>query len=264
MKIGFVQTEPAFGEIQDNIQQVRALLADQQADLWVLPELFATGYQFVSRDEAYDLAEDAAHGPTAAALAEWSADRGAYFVGGLPERGEHDRLYNTAILVGPDGVLARYRKIHLFAEETRWFHPGAERFPVAELGDARVGLMICFDHLFPESARTLALAGAEIIAHPSNLVMPVYAQVTMRARALENGVFTVTANRVGTEHRGNTALTYTGHSQIVAPDGEILAQAPAQGTAVEAVTVDPGKARDKRLNPYNDRLGDRRPELYAL
>jgi predicted amidohydrolase len=124
-------------------------------------------------------------------------------------------------------------------------------------------MMICFDHFFPESARTLALNGAEIIAHPSNLVMPVYAQLTMRTRALENGVFTVTANRVGTESRipGKT-LRYTGESQIVSPSGEILARSPAEGEDIQVVAIDPADARDKALNPFNDRVADRRPDYY--
>jgi len=264
MRVGFIQTEPIFGDVEGNLGRVRELLAGSEADLWVLPELFATGYQFTSRDEAASLAEDAHHGPSVTAITAWAAEGDFHIVAGLAERGENDRLYNTAVLVGPEGTLARYRKIHLFAEEKRWFHPGDESFPVVDLGPVRVGLMICFDHLFPESARTLALRGAEIIAHPSNLVMPVYAQLTMRARALENGVFAVTANRVGTEARAKNALTYTGQSQIVAPDGEVLVQAPATGEAVEVVDVDPALARDKALNPFNDRLRDRRPEQYAL
>ncbi|UCF10960.1 MAG: acyltransferase [Candidatus Bipolaricaulota bacterium] len=264
MRVGFVQTEPRFGEVAENLERVRELLADPSADLWVLPELFATGYQFVSREEVEALAEPIPHGATVDALVRLAEERTCHIVAGLAERGEHDRLYNTAVLVGPGGVLAGYRKIHLFAEEKRWFHPGDATFPVADVGQARIGMMICFDHLFPESARTLALAGADLIAHPSNLVMPVFAQVTMRARALENGVFTITANRVGTEGRTDVSLTYTGESQIVAPDGNILVKAPAIGEATEIVKIDVSQARDKAVTAWNDRLRDRRPELYAV
>jgi len=108
----------------------------------------------------------------------------------------------------------------------------------------------------------LALKGAEIIAHPSNLVMPVYAQVTMRARALENGVFTVTANRVGIEARTDETLRFTGESQIVSPSGEILVRSPGEGEDVQVVEIDLAQARDKSLNTYNDRLADRRPDFY--
>ena len=108
----------------------------------------------------------------------------------------------------------------------------------------------------------VAIRGVEIIAHPSNLVMPVYAQVTMRARALENGVFTITANRVGIEARTDEVLRYTGESQIVSPSGEILVRSPAEGEDVQVVEIDPAQARDKSLNAYNDRLADRRPDLY--
>ena len=263
MRVGFVQSEPSFGAVADNIARMRELLDGQRADLWVLPELFATGYQFTSYEEAEAVAEPLSRSATVDSLVDMAKEGDMFVVAGLPERGEHDRLYNAAVLVGERGVLASYRKVHLFFEEKRWFHAGDVGFPVVDIGAARVGLMICFDHLFPEAARTLALRGAEVIAHPANLVMAVYAQLTMRARALENGVFTVTANRVGTEDRAAEPLTYTGESQIVGPTGEVLVKAPPTGEAVEVVEIDPAKARDKALNTYNDRLADRRPELYA-
>lgn len=122
-------------------------------------------------------------------------------------------------MVGPGGITAVYRKVHLFYKERLWFSPGEEPFPVVDIGWTKVGLMICFDHLFPEAARTLSLAGAEVIAHPANLVLPEYGQLTMRVRALENGVFTVTANRIGTEDRAGEPLRFTGESQIVSPKG---------------------------------------------
>ena len=166
------------------------------------------------------------------------------------------------MLVGPAGLILRYRKIHLFAEEKRWFSPGESILDVADIGGARVGLLICFDHFFPEAARTLALRGAEIIAHPSNLVMPVYAQLTMRTRALENGVFTVTANRIGVEHRTAERLTFTGCSQIVSPDGALVYSGPAHAVETVVIEVDPSQARDKALNRWNDRFADRRPAMY--
>jgi len=239
MRLGYVQTNPVFGEVEGNLSHARELMQQTTADLWVLPELFATGYQFAARKNRCFIA---------AGLAELHGGN----------------AYNSAVLVGPDGLLACYRKIHLFSEEKLWFTPGDTPFPVADIGRAKIGVMICFDHLFPESARSLALSGAEIIAHPSNLVMPVYAQVTMRARALENGVFTITANRVGVEARNDETLHFTGESQIVSPDGEILAGSPAEGEDVRVIEIDPAQARDKSLNPMNDRLADRRPDLYAL
>jgi len=262
MRIGYVQTYPTFGEVEQNLRRARELMSRTDADLWVLPELFATGYQFVSQEEVNSLAEPVPDGPTTRALIGFARERDCFIVAGLPESTEGN-VYNSAVLVGPDGLVACYRKVHLFSREKLWFAPGDAPFPVVDIGCAKIGVMICFDHLFPESARSLALNGAEIIAHPSNLVMPVYAQVTMRARALENGVFTITANRVGVEARSDETLRFTGESQIVSPAGEILARSPAEEEDVRVIKINPAQARDKSLNSMNDRLADRRPDLYV-
>jgi len=262
MQIGYVQTDPVFGEVEENLRHAQDLMQQATADLWVLPELFATGYQFVSQEEVNGLGEPVLDGPTTRALIDSARERDCFIVAGLPESAEGN-VYNSAVLVGPDGLVACYRKIHLFSKEKLWFTPGDTPFPVADIGYAKIGVMICFDHLFPESARSLALNGAEIIAHPSNLVMPVYAQVTMRARALENGVFTVTANRIGVESRSDETLRFTGESQIVSPAGEILACSPAEEEDVRVIQINPAQARDKSLNAVNDRLADRRPDMYA-
>ena len=262
MRIGLIQTDPAFGDVRANLATMTAVIDREEADLWVLPELFATGYQFASAEEIAALSEPVPGGITTRTLEALTARSRCHIVGGLPEASE-GRFYNSAVLVGPDGLLSCYRKIHLFGDEKRWFSPGDRPFSVTDIGVARVGMMICFDHLFPESARTLALCGADVIAHPANLVMPVYAQLTMRARALENGVFTVTANRIGLENRTGETLRYTGNSQIVSPVGEILARSPADKIDVRIVEVEPAAARDKALNPNNDRLADRRPAFYT-
>ncbi len=262
MRVGYVQTEPVFGEPEANLARACALMRSDRADLWVLPELFASGYLFRSEGEVRELAEPVPEGATTSGLVEAAEELGAHIVAGLPELAE-GKVYNAAVLVGPRGLLALYRKVHLFFEEKRWFAPGDTPFPVVEVGDARVGVMICFDHFFPESARTLALSGAEILAHPSNLVMPGIAQRTMVVRAMENRVYAVTANRVGTEARGGGTIRFTGLSQIVAPSGEHLARSPETDEDVQVVELDPELARDKSINPWNDLLADRRPEFYA-
>ena len=263
MRIGIVQSSPIFGDVASNLDACRRLMAEHDADLWVLPELFATGYQFLDAAEALAMAEPVPAGPTTQALQAFAADHGCHIVAVLPERAD-DLIYNAAALIGPSGVLTVYRKIHLFYEETRHFAPGDRPFPVIDIGRARIGMMICFDHLFPESARSLALNGAEIIAHPANLVLPDLAQRTMRVRALENGVFTVTANRVGTESRTRESLTYTGASQVIAPDGSVVARLSQDEVAATVVEIDVAQARNKRITKYNDKLADRRPEFYSL
>jgi predicted amidohydrolase len=121
--------------------------------------------------------------------------------------------------------------------------------------------MICFDWIFPEAARSLALQGADLIAHPSNLVLP-YCHAAMATRALENGVFVATANRVGTEDRAGRSLTFTGGSRVIDPRGRVLAAAGTASEETIVVELDPAAARDKTITAHNDRLGDRRPELY--
>lgn len=261
MRVGYVQLAPEFGEVERNLEKVAGLVSQDRAELWVLPELFSTGYQFAAAHEVRELAEPIPDGPTTSRLVTLAQDLGCHFVAGLVEAAS-GQAYNSAVLVGPSGLVARYRKVHLFYEEKRWFSPGDLPFPVADVGSAKVGLLVCYDHLFPEAARSLALQGADVIAHPANLVLPGLAQLTMRVRAIENRVFTVTANRVGVEARTEETLRFTGLSQVVAPTGDVLLQASSDREEVGVVEIDPVRARDKRLTRLNDVLADRRPEFY--
>ena len=262
MRVGYFQFNPTFGEIKRNLDTVSERLAGAECDLLVLPELFNSGYQFVSTDEARALAEEIPGGPTTTRLIQIAADRRMHLVAGLAERAG-DRIYNSAVLVGPKGLVGVYRKTHLFFEETLFFAPGDTGFPVFDIGTARVGLMVCFDWYYPESARTLALKGADIIAHPSNLVLP-NCPDSMVTRCLENRVFAVTCNRIGSEERGGKKkLTYIGNSEVVAPDGKIIQRAKDDQEELAIVEIDPLQARDKKLNPYNDLLSGRRPEFYS-
>jgi predicted amidohydrolase len=261
MKIGVVQMNPEFGKVANNLDRAIAIIGQARSDLWVLPELFATGYQFRTKEEAKSFAEPVPSGPTTSMLIKVARGLEAFICAGLPEF-HGDKVYNSSVLVGPDGLVSLYRKIHLFFHEKELFSPGNLPFSVADIGTAKVGMIICFDHFFPEAARTLALKGVQVIAHPANLVMPVYAQLTMRVRALENGVFTATANRVGEESRTDTTLHFTGESQIISPSGEILTRLSPTQEEAKVVQIDPEDACEKALNPLNDRLGDRRPRFY--
>jgi predicted amidohydrolase len=263
MRVGYFQFDPIFGEVKRNLDLVTERLNNNiECDLLVLPELFNTGYQFISSEEALSLAEEIPHGPTTARLLELASARRMHLVAGLAERaGGH--IYNSAVLVGPRGLVGVYRKIHLFFEETLWFTPGDTGFPVYDIGFARVGLMICFDWFYPESARTLALKGADIIAHPSNLVLP-HCPDAMVTRCIENAVFAVTCNRIGSEERGGRKkLTYIGNSEVVSPAGDILKRAAADQVELAIVEINPAQARNKQINPYNDLLAGRRPEFYS-
>jgi len=262
MKAGFYQLNPTFGDKELNLTKVRNALQEKSFDLLVLPEFFATGYQFTSHNEVADLAEEIPHGNTTEALLEISKEKNAYIVAGLPER-DGDKYYNSAVLTGPDGFIGCYRKTHLFFEETLYFTPGDTGFKVWNTDIGKIGIMICFDWYYPESMRTLAIAGAEVIAHPSNLVLP-FCPDSMPVRCLENMAFAITANRIGTEQRnGKQPLTFIGKSEIVSPKGEILVRAPENDEALMTAEIRPEEAQDKRLNPFNNLLQDRRPEHYS-
>ncbi|MBA4372685.1 MAG: acyltransferase [Thermodesulfovibrio sp.] len=263
MKAAFIQTNPVFGNIESNTEHTASRIATVDADLIVLPELFSTGYQFISKEETMELSEEVPDGFTTQRLIALSQERGAYIVAGIAER-EGDTCYNSAVLTGPEGFLGVYRKTHLFFEEKRWFAPGDTGFRVWKTPIGAIGIMICFDWFFPESARTLALMGAEIIAHPSNLVLP-FCPDAMVTRCLENRVFAVTANRVGTEKRdGVNALTFIGRSEIVSPKGAILCRASGDKQESGVIDIDPSLARNKDLNPLNNLFTDRRPEFYKI
>jgi predicted amidohydrolase len=260
MFIGVVQTSPVFGDKAANRKEIEKLTAGAHADLWVIPELALTGYEFKDREETRTLSKPIPDSESCEWLAEFCKTKNCHAVMGLAER-SNTQVFNSAVMMGPRGYAGLYRKIHLFDREKELFDPGDMPFPVFKVGDARVGLMICFDWRFPEAARTLALRGAQIIAHPSNLVMP-YCQQAMVTRALENGVFIATANRVGTERRVARTLTFTGGSQIVAPNGEILATAPVSDAAVAVSEIIPSTADNKHVTMWNDLIADRRPDFY--
>jgi predicted amidohydrolase len=262
MKVGYLQFDPVFGEIKRNVDFVSDRLRNVECDLLVLPELFNTGYQIASKEEAVSLSEEIPTGPTMSRLRELATGRKMYLVAGLVER-DGGRIFNSAVLVGPSGLVGVYRKTHLFFEETLWFSPGETGFPVFDIGQARIGLMICFDWFYPESARTLALKGADIIAHPSNLVLP-HCPEAMITRCLENHVYAVTCNRIGSEERaGKKKLTYIGQSEVVTPSGQVLHRASPDREELGLVDINPHEARQKQITPYNDLLAGRRPQFYS-
>jgi predicted amidohydrolase len=261
MLAGFYQFNPSFGDKDNNFKKVLSAVSNVDLDLLVLPEFFATGYQFLSIDEVAGFAETVPHGQTTGFLVSLSREKGLYIVAGLPEI-HGDKYYNSAVLVGPDGFIGVYRKTHLYSEETLFFAPGDTGFRIWDTGIGRIGIMICFDWFFPASARSLAIKGAQIIAHPSNLVMP-YCPDAMSVRCLENRVYAVTANRTGIEERRKgQQLKFIGKSEIVSPDGSILIRASSDEETLMHMEIDPTSANNKKINPYNDIIDDRREDMY--
>lgn len=263
MRVGIYQNHPEFGATGKNVEKAVIDISLAEADLFVLPELFNTGYQFVTMEEVRELAEQIPKGNTCRQMLALARDKGMFIVFGMAER-DGDNYFNSSVLVGPEGYVGRYRKTHLFFEESDFFSPGDTGFCIFDIGGAKIGIMICFDWWFPESARALSLAGADIICHCANLVLP-NCQTAMITRSLENGVFTVTANRVGTEGRGGKdPLTFTGGSQLIDNFGEIKIRMGKAETGIVVSDIDPIQARNKAITPRNDRFLDRRPEFYEI
>lgn len=262
MKVGVYQFAPAFGDVSGNTSRAAEALSRVEADLIVLPELFNTGYLFESEDEVSRLSEEIPDGTTTRALVRLAGERNLGIVAGLAEfDSQQGRYYNSAVVVGPQGYLGKYRKIHLFYKEKVWFTPGDLEYPVFDIKGVKVGVMICFDWFFPESARVLALRGAQIICQPANLVLP-WCQQAMITRSIENQVVCITANRVGREARDNEDLRFTGQSQVVDVGGVLRFRLGDQDEVIAAIEVDPARALNKNINDRNHLFNDRRIEYY--
>ena len=260
VKVGYFQFAPVFGEIEENLNTILSRLKNIDADLIVLPELPFTGYGFSDRNELLAFAENPEESRTVFELVKLCSARGFHMVTGFAEKAG-EKCYNSALLLGPAGIEGRYRKLHLFDREKTYFDPGDLPLDVFDIDGVSVGMMVCFDWIFPEVARTLALRGADILCHPANLVLS-YCQQTMLSRCTENLVYAVTANRTGSEKHSYGTLDFTGTSQVVAPGGRIIHRSGKEIEEVHVVEVDILQSRNKFITERNDVLADRRPEFY--
>jgi predicted amidohydrolase len=260
MQVAFVQFNPQFGRTTENLKRAEDLIRSAKADLYVLPELCFSGYTFTSKSESFDLSETVEKGPTVIAMRRLSNVLNSAIVFGFPER-DKESLYNSCLFVSPDGGFHLYRKLHLFLHEKDWFSPGNGGLKIVDFRGCRIGLMICFDWRFPEVARTLALKGAHVICHPANLVLP-HCQGAMVTRCLENRVFAITANRTGSEKRGELENYFTGRSQIVDPEGRLLISATGDKDKIGVADINYRESEEKAINPKNNLWDDRRPEYY--
>ena len=263
MKVSALQFEPRFLNKEYNLYKIKQLLYKLKTDLVVLPELCNSGYVFATQEEVFSVAEEAGKGETYFVLSEIANSNNCNIVYGYPEL-DGNNLYNSCMLIMPDGRFYNYRKTHLFNREKLFFSPGDTGFQVFSILDRiKIGIMICFDWQFPEAARTLALAGAQIICHPANLVLP-WCQQAMKIRCLENRVFAVTANRIGTELNAGEKVSFTGQSQILNTKGEVLSSLSVSQEGTITAEINPEEANNKTVTERNDAFKDRRPEFYNL
>jgi predicted amidohydrolase len=268
-KIAVVQTNPQLMSPEKNITQIIGAIeeaAKTGANLIVFPECSLTGYMFASREEALPFAESIP-GPATEKLASLCKEFDVYVVAGLLEK-EIDNLFNAAVLIGPGGIIGKYRKNHLpFLGVDRFVDPGDKPFEVYQTPIGNIGMEICYDIMFPESSRVMMLMGADILVVPTNFPddrVDDVIKYVIHARAIENSVYIVAADRVGRE-RGST---FAGLSKIVHVSGKALSQASADREEIIYSEVDLGTARKKHLvtrpGEYEvDRFKDRRPELYG-
>lgn len=260
-KLGVCQFKPILKNTKVNLNKMLTMAEAVDADLIVFPELATSGYVFKNRDEVMALAEPFQKGSTYKTFSELAIKKNCAYVIGFPEN-DNGVLYNSSMLINPDGSSFLYRKIHLFAEEKRWFESGDLGFTVAETKNrVKIGLMICFDWIFPEAARTCMKKGAHIIAHSANLVMP-WCQQAMITRSIENRLFIATANRTGKEINEDKDLFFTGKSQITNVDGSLFFRLDEEEETIRIETINPLLSENKQVNPWNNINADLKPDYY--
>ncbi|MFH1252797.1 MAG: nitrilase-related carbon-nitrogen hydrolase [Candidatus Uhrbacteria bacterium] len=255
MKIGLGQFAPRFDDKNYNLKQIEKIVSSASVDLWVFPEMSVTGYMVNNRKELLDLSEEISSSPSIEKLQEVARINKTVLLVGLPEKIGRE-IFNTVVVVGPDGLITKNQKSHLFLKEKLYFSSGQIGPTMFNLGKTKIGLGICYDYMFPEFWRALALDGADLFCCPANFVFR-YGFDLMRVRSIENGVASICVNRVG-EERGQN---FFGESQAVDCRGNIVYRAGGE-EEFKVVEIDPALSRDKKWNPYNDLILDRRPEIY--
>ncbi|MBI3864336.1 MAG: carbon-nitrogen hydrolase family protein [Planctomycetia bacterium] len=269
MKVAGVQMDVAIADVNRNLAAMVERLRETTAAgarLTVFPECALSGYCYGSLDEARPFAQ-AIPGPATERMRAACAELGCYAVFGMLEL-DGPRIFNAAVLVGPTGVIGSYRKVHLPYLGIDMFTSFGDRpFAVHNAGELKVGMSICYDASFPEAARSLAILGADLIVLPTN--WPPGSECTaacvINARAIENAVYYMAVNRVGTE-RG---FDFIGRSRIADPGGVTLAESHGVAEEILYAEIDPAKSRRKHIirvpgKHEIDRLADRRPEMYGL
>ena len=267
LKIACVQMDVAIGDVESNqrkILQRTSEAAEQGARLVIFPECALTGYCFDSLDEAAQFAQPI-DGPFSEEISEACRNTGAHAVVGFIEK-DGSSFYNSAMLIGPNGIVGSYRKVHLpFLGVDRFLKRGDRPFAILELPFGKIGVNICYDASFPEAARMLKLLGAELIVLPTNWPAGAWrtAEFIINARACENHVNFAAVDRVGVE-RG---WEFIGRSKVVDYNGDTLAEASRDKEELVFVEVDFQEANNNKIvnvsGSYEiDRLVDRRPEFY--
>jgi len=261
LKISIIQFSPKIADKNINLKKIRELVNKCTGDIILLPELATTGYAYPDTNALLPYAEDfSKENDTLELFQKLSKKKDALIVCGVAEI--DNGLYNSSIAVSPQGIKTIYKKLHLFGREKKIFLEGNTPPEIFIWKDAKVSLLICFDWLFQEMFRLLALDGVELILHSANLVLP-WSQMSMKSRALTNGLFIATSNRIGTEREGIDELNFTGFSQIVSPIGEVISKLGKEEGIIEA-EININESQNKKIGTNNNRFLDRREDIYTL
>ena len=220
-KVAVAQMNCKLGKTATNLNSIREIAeraARSEPHILCFPELATTGYSLNAKWRKFS---ETIPGPTTEHLANIAEEFGLYLICGVPELDSRSKeIFDSSVLIRPDGgIVGTYRKIHLWKLERRYFTPG-KRFHVFNTRIGKIGLGVCYDLEFPESARALALQGAEIIVYSSAQPHPMEAHVDayIRSRAGENCLYVCHSNRIGREGE----ITFFGQSQIVSPECKVL------------------------------------------
>jgi predicted amidohydrolase len=263
MKVSAVQFEPLILEKEKNLSKIAEYSKNLDSDLIVFPELCTSGY-YLSKEELSRMAESF-QGNSVNSIQEISSKENKIIVFGFPEL-DDGKYYNSAAVLFPDKSYSKvYRKTHLFFREKYIFTPGDTGFFNINYPefDLNLGTMICYDWRFPEAARTLGLAGSDLIVMPSNLVTKIWHR-SMPARALDNRIYLLVANRTGTENRNEENLEFTGKSGIWDYNGGEIAIASPTDECVITTEINPKETRNKDINEINNIFNDRIIQFYNL
>jgi predicted amidohydrolase len=264
-----IQTHVTFADTAANLKRMLDWLANPElkdSDLIVFPECMLSGYCFATLVEGVEHAQGL-DGEAVLAISDWCCRNGKYVAFGMLEHDGAGGIYNSCPLIGPMGLVGCYRKIHLpFLGVDRFTTQGTGNYCAMDAGGMKVGIHICYDASFPESSRCLALEGADLLILPTNWPpgADTFAKYLPNARALENNVYFMSVNRVGTE-RG---FRFIGNSRICDPNGNPLAEASHEMECIMTAEIDLAKARNKRIvrvprEHVIDRWADRRPDYYG-
>lgn len=267
MKVAAVQMDVKILEKERNLEKVLSNLeaaARSGAKLVIFPECALSGYCYRSAEEAAPVAEEVP-GPCTEKIAAAAKSLDCTAIVGLLERAG-GKVYNAAAVVGPQGILGTYRKVHLLCLGIDRFNaPGDKPFPVFATAHGKVGINICFDCSFPEAGRVPKLKGAQVLAIPTNWPLGSDSwQHTPKVRATENHFHVIAADRVG-EERG---FRFSGHSQIVDFAGHVHGEAGETEETILYAELDLAAADSNRVIRVPgqwefDRLAARRPEMYG-